>query len=100
MLWFRNTWSWKPDAKKPLMREQDGNILVEHGELGEYRLFADSLRNDLPHPGPLPKERENRSAASGKSMRLDLTRDAEREPPLPGGEGRGGRAFTHISFLR
>ncbi|MFO1475306.1 MAG: glucosidase [Verrucomicrobiota bacterium] len=40
-LWFRNTWSWKPGSKKPLMREQDGHVHVEHGELGLYRLFAE-----------------------------------------------------------
>src|SRR5439155_14780981 len=50
---------------------------------------VESLIDDLPHPGPLPKERENRSAASAKSMRLDLARDGEHELPLPGGEGWG-----------
>ncbi len=88
-LWFRNTWSWKPDAKKPLLREQDGSIVAEHGELGGYQLFADNLTNNLPHPGPLPKERGNGSAALDKSTRLDFTGNGKQELPLPGGEGRG-----------
>ena len=38
-LWFRNTWSWKSDAKKPrLSLEPNGVILAQHAELGEYTL--------------------------------------------------------------
>jgi len=47
-IWFRNTWSWKPDAKKPVLREQDGSIMVEHGELGGYRLYVE---NQATNPG-------------------------------------------------
>ncbi|HEY2953490.1 MAG TPA: glucosidase [Verrucomicrobiae bacterium] len=36
-LWFRNTWSWKNGAKKPnLSLAEDGSIVAEHDELGEY----------------------------------------------------------------
>src|SRR5438094_10607667 len=70
-LWFRNTWSWKPGAKKPVVRQERGSIVAEHGEIGTYRLHAESLRNDLPRPSPLPKERETRSATSSGSKRDD-----------------------------
>src|SRR5258706_3093788 len=59
-LWFRNIWSWKTDAKKPsLSMAEDGSIVAKHDELGEYRLFFESVVDELPHsnlphePGPL-----------------------------------------------
>ncbi|MCI0540569.1 MAG: hypothetical protein L0Z50_35665, partial [Verrucomicrobiales bacterium] len=89
-LWFRNTWSWKNGAKKPsLSLAEDGSIVATHDELGEYRLFFDSVSDDLPHPVPLLKERGNRSAALDKSTRFDLGHDDIRKLSLPGGESRG-----------
>ncbi len=86
-LWFRNTWSWKNGAAKPTLRMgEDGSIRAKHAELGEYRLFVESVRNYLPHPGPLPKEREKYSAALDQSTRPDLALDGMRGLPLPGGE--------------
>src|SRR5438552_5143170 len=42
-LWFRNTWSWKPGAKKPeLTATNDGAVVAKDPELGEYVLHADS----------------------------------------------------------
>jgi len=41
-LWFRNTWSWKPGAKKPqLSLSQNGTISAAHDELGGYALNCD-----------------------------------------------------------
>src|SRR5262249_17657569 len=40
-LWFRNTWSWRTGAPKPLMREAQGAIRVFHPELGDYTLSCD-----------------------------------------------------------
>jgi hypothetical protein len=41
-LWFRNTWSWGVDDRKPLLRaEGPGVIRVAHHELGDYRLYCD-----------------------------------------------------------
>src|SRR4029450_12258298 len=41
-LWFRNTWSWGEDDRKPSLREvRPGVIQAKHGELGEYWLFCD-----------------------------------------------------------
>jgi len=41
-LWFRNTWSWGEDDRKPSLREAGtGTIQASHHELGEYCLFCD-----------------------------------------------------------
>jgi len=41
-LWFRNTWSWKPDAKKPqLSAGKTGEISSKHAKLGDYTLSCD-----------------------------------------------------------
>jgi hypothetical protein len=38
-LWFRNTWSWKPDSRKPeLWVLKDGVIGARHPEMGEFHL--------------------------------------------------------------
>src|SRR5690242_6254231 len=35
-IWFRNTWSWKPDAKKPKLEDGDGNTIhAQHPDLGD-----------------------------------------------------------------
>ena len=56
------------------------------------------MSDDLPHPGPLPKEREKHSPPSGvtDAARPSPARDAFL--PLPGGEGRGeGERSLHSS---
>ncbi len=41
-LWFRNTWSWNRDSKKPRLAQVDeSEVLAEHPTLGTYRLYAD-----------------------------------------------------------
>jgi len=41
-LWFRNTWSWGVDDRKPSLREEaPGVIQASHHELAEYRLYCD-----------------------------------------------------------
>jgi len=43
-LWFRNTWSWKPGAARPLLRlGAHGGILAMHPELGARYLHADGV---------------------------------------------------------
>jgi hypothetical protein len=40
--WFRNTWSWTPGTPKPAMRAGgDGEIQIEHADLGRFALYAD-----------------------------------------------------------
>jgi hypothetical protein len=41
-LWFRNTWSWGKDDRKPSLHELGpGTILASHDELGQYWLYCD-----------------------------------------------------------
>jgi hypothetical protein len=41
-LWFRNTWTWKPNAPRPLMkRSGDAAIDIEEASLGSYRFTLD-----------------------------------------------------------
>jgi hypothetical protein len=41
-LWFRNTWSWGEDDRKPSLREvRPGVMQATHHELGEYWLYGD-----------------------------------------------------------
>src|SRR4029077_12628055 len=41
-LWFRNTWSWGEDARKPALRAVGpGAIQATHPELGDYWLHCD-----------------------------------------------------------
>ena len=40
-IWFRNTWSWKENAKKPsLSLVSNGEVIARHPTLGSYRLVA------------------------------------------------------------
>jgi hypothetical protein len=41
-LWFRNTWSWNPDAKRPqLSLGKSGAVSAKHAELGDFTLYCD-----------------------------------------------------------
>ena len=42
-VWFRNTWDWGEDDYKPkMMTSNEGNIIIQHKELGEMMLFAEN----------------------------------------------------------
>ena len=41
-LWFRNTWSWGDDNRKPSLRQVSPNVIeASHPELEQYRLYCD-----------------------------------------------------------
>ncbi|SAK99282.1 Mannosyl oligosaccharide glucosidase [Caballeronia calidae] len=41
-LWFRNTWSWGHDDRRPSLHEESpGVVRATHHQLGEYRLYCD-----------------------------------------------------------
>jgi hypothetical protein len=40
-LHFRNTWSWKSNQSKPLLRLDSGHAVAEHAELGSFHFHAD-----------------------------------------------------------
>jgi hypothetical protein len=47
-LWFRNTWSWGEDHRKPSLREAGpGTIQATHHDLGEYWLCCDGAQELL-----------------------------------------------------
>jgi hypothetical protein len=40
-LWFRNTWSWGLDDRRPVIRVAGGSLVAEHHSLGRYVLVGD-----------------------------------------------------------
>ncbi len=40
-LWFRNVWSWRPQAQRPSLSASDGGIDVQHATLGSFRFTVD-----------------------------------------------------------
>jgi hypothetical protein len=81
-LWFRNTWSWGEDDRKPALREvRPGVIQATHPELGEYRLLCDGAPELLftenesnasrlwgqPNPSPYVKDAFHAYTISGRS---------------------------------
>ena len=41
-IWFRNTWAWGRDDRRPLLRATRGDAIVAtHHELGTFRLYSD-----------------------------------------------------------
>jgi hypothetical protein len=46
--WFRNTWSWGIDDYKPMMMSSnEGHIMIQHRELGEFGLYGDGDDSDM-----------------------------------------------------
>ncbi len=50
-LWFRNNWSFNPDAVKPLMQLQQNasgqSIITDHPQLGKYHLYFNQPADDV-----------------------------------------------------
>src|SRR5258708_3130205 len=47
-LWFRNTWSWKPDSAKPTLSMGEADCVSgEHQALGAFRLYAEAASEFL-----------------------------------------------------
>jgi len=80
-LWFRNTWSWGEDDRKPSLREvRPGVIQATHQELGEYWLLCDGAPELLftenesnaarlwgqPNPSPYVKDAFHEYTISGR----------------------------------
>jgi Mannosylglycerate hydrolase MGH1-like glycoside hydrolase domain len=74
-LWFRNTWAWDVDARRPEMHAAEGGVEASHPDLGNYRLTVgaapDGSRPELlfcanetnaarlfsaQNPAPFPKD--------------------------------------------
>jgi len=39
-LWFRNTWSWGLDDRRPMLVEKDGTLVAEHWDIGRMTLVG------------------------------------------------------------
>jgi hypothetical protein len=69
------------------------HIICEYGmsELSSQAYDGTIQANilDLPHPGPLPKERENCRQSAGESVRFRNSKERTMLFPLPEGEGQG-----------
>jgi hypothetical protein len=46
-LWFRNTWSWGLDDRRPQLMVKDGVIIAEHHELGRMTLTGEGVHEAL-----------------------------------------------------
>ncbi len=81
-LWFRNTWSWGVDDRKPALRvASPGAIQASHHELGEYFLYCDGTPELLftenetnaqrlwgqPNSSPFVKDAFHRRIITGES---------------------------------
>lgn len=96
-LWFRNTWSWGVDDRRPSLREvvapelaTGGAVAIEaeHGFLGRYRLYAqgspellfcdnetdDELTWGTPRKSPHPKSAVNQAVVHGDRSLLNPAR--------------------------
>jgi hypothetical protein len=80
-LWFRNTWAWGLDDRKPSIRFEDGALVTEHQRLGRITLhaspgsealFCENETNDVRLFGaapitPYPKDGINDHVVHGAS---------------------------------
>jgi hypothetical protein len=78
-LWFRNTWSWAPDSRRPGLRAESGAVVADHWRLGTRvltasggpeLLFCDNETNvsrlwGQPNPTPYPKDGINDHVVQG-----------------------------------
>jgi len=40
-LWFRNTWAWGYDDRRPMLQAADGGVQASHHALGQYQLYSE-----------------------------------------------------------
>ncbi len=72
-LWFRNTWAWRPNAKKPSIELDSGLLVARHARLGTMLLAASPGPDGAP-PVPLFCENETN---------IELLYDAPNRTPYP-----------------
>ena len=85
-LWFRNTWSWGRDERRPELRARDAGVVqAMHPELGAYwlacqgrpeLLFTENATNiqrlwDVPNPGAYVKDDIDRAVVHGDRLAVN-----------------------------
>ncbi|MFN8642130.1 MAG: glucosidase [Candidatus Binatia bacterium] len=84
-LWFRNTWSWGGDDRRPRLRAAGGVIEAEHAALGARWLFAEGAPTQLftendsncqrlwgePNPTPYVKDAFHRWVIGGETAAVN-----------------------------
>src|SRR5262245_5989051 len=79
-LWFRNTWSWGEDDRKPSLRQaRPGVIQATHQELGEYWLLCDGAPELL-----FTENESNASRLWGQPSATPYVKDAFHEYIIAG----------------
>jgi hypothetical protein len=97
-LWFRNSWSWRPDARRPELLAGDGAIAIRSKFFGAYRLycegapellFCDNDTNVRRLYGTAGVEGPSRTASTttwsrATARRSAISSAARRRPPTTG----------------
>ena len=79
-LWFRNTWSWGEDDRKPSLREvAPGAIQASHHELGDYWLYCDGGPELLFTENESNTQRLWGQPSASPTSRMRSTRTSSRE---------------------
>jgi hypothetical protein len=99
-IWFRNTWSWGRDARKPILREgAPAMVEASHDGLGRYELHCENADAFLFTENESNLERlwgvPNRSPFVKDSINDAVTQN-KRDPVNPSKVGTKAAAYYHI----
>ncbi|HLN09819.1 MAG TPA: glucosidase [Xanthobacteraceae bacterium] len=69
-VWFRNTWSWSADSRRPSLEQAGGDVLIRHEKLGAY-----AIRFDRPDEIAFCDNETNVARLYGKEVPRGLYKD-------------------------
>jgi hypothetical protein len=101
IIWFRNTWSWAPDAERPDMRRIAGGIELDHPNLGRRWLYCEGVPEMLFTENETNYKRlygiENRCACVKDGIN-DYIVDGKKEAvaPMPMGTKAAAHYKVHV----
>jgi hypothetical protein len=90
--WFRNTWAWGRDPRRPELTAADGQVRCSHATIGDYVLAAEDAPEIL-----VTDNETNNAALFGSANASDFTKDGIGEHVIRGADtvnptGRGTKA--------